>query len=152
MLTAALKSFIEIAKYIFFTAWSIFLVWILFCSFDVNPPLKDLNILVKDASPGEKIGVTITFIRTRQCSLKRSIDVTDIAGQNVFTSFIEKLVNGNIGPGRQDYDFPIDPKAQAGPANFDMYLEWECPYNIVHQTVKPITLHYNAPFTIKEKQ
>lgn len=143
-------SVIEFLKSLFYIVFSIFCIWVLFCSFDVQSPIEDLTISVQYNPDSKKATVLSKFIRTRQCALKRTINITDSKGQIVLSETVERLVNGNIGWVNQEDIYKLADNINPGIARYNLYLSWECPYNIVHTSVKPITLEYEVSFNVKE--
>jgi hypothetical protein len=150
VLNIVIVKVIDFFKGLFYIAFALFLIWAAVCSFDVRPPMQDLEISISDANPGKEVDVVYNFIRIRQCAIKGTTNITDKKGQIVFTKNIDRGVNGNIGDVEQIDHYMIDSDANLGEARFDMFLEWECPYNIVHKMVNPITLSYHKTFVIKE--
>lgn len=141
---------LETLQFVFYLSFGIFMVWALFCSFDVNPPIKSLQIDVKDAKPGGVAEATYYFIRERQCAVKTTTIITDSKGVTVHSQSSERSVNGALGFTQRNFDFKIDEEANPGKANLSLYLSWECPYNIVHSLIKPITAEYRATLNIKK--
>lgn len=112
--------------------------------------MQDLKVTIGKAYKNKELDVTYNFNRVRQCSIKGITTITDVKGQIVFSKNIERLVNGNLGQVEQMDHYHIDDDANIGLASFDMYLEWQCPLNVVHQYIRPISLKYSTSFVIRE--